>query len=330
MDHYAIQMHSQIFGPMFSMPDFKFDFILHGASSLEFSRMRKTNYHMKFLHIISLATVLFFSGQFVPAAQGAEIKAPRGSVAEKGRPKGMLTRPEGKIEQLIGDSRSEPALFNDPPSSSIPVRKALQVEPDPEEKNEGSSAAFLPNTMDGLNDKRNLTSGDRLSFKVVEDESLPRGLTVTDSMEIDVPYLGRVSAVNKTCKQFAYHVKRLLEKEYYFQATVIVGLDSAGSSGRVASRGKFYLMGQVRNQGAMDIPADEVLKVTTAILRAGGFGPYANKRKVRLVRATKDGQKAKPKIIDCAEILDDGLWDKDVEIIPGDVITVPERLINIF
>ena len=284
---------------------------------------------MKFLHITSLATVMIFSGQFVPAAEGAEIKAPRGSVAEKGRPKGVLTRPGGRIEQLTGDSRSEPALFNDPPSSSIPVRKALQVEPDAEEKNDVSNAAFLPNTMDGLNDKRNLMSGDRLSFKVVEDESLPRTLTVTDSSEIDVPYLGRVSVVNKTCKQFAYHVKRLLEKEYYFQATVIVGLDSAGSSGRVASIGKVYLMGQVRNQGAMDIPADEVLKVTTAILRAGGFGPYANKRKVKLVRGTKDGPKAKPQIIDCSEILDKGLWDKDIEVKPDDIITVPEKMFNI-
>ena len=114
----------------------------------------------------------------------------------------------------------------------IPVAKATRVIESEDVASAGRDApsAFLPNTMDGLNDKRLLINGDRLSFKVVEDEGLPRTLTVTDSSEIDVPYIGRVSAANKTCKQFALHVKRLLEKEYYYQATVIVGLDAAGNA----------------------------------------------------------------------------------------------------
>jgi len=192
------------------------------------------------------------------------------------------------------------------------------------------SSVVLPNTMDGLNDKRPIGIGDRLSFKVVEDEGPARPLVVTDSGEIDVPYIGRVSVGNKTCKQFALYVKRLLEKEYYFQATVIVGLDSAGSSTRAASRGKVYVMGQVRTQGPQDIPVDEVLTVSKAILRAGGFGPYANKKKVRLVRGGKTNSALKPIIIDCVEILDKGKWNTDVEVNPDDIITVPEKLINIF
>lgn len=192
------------------------------------------------------------------------------------------------------------------------------------------SSVPLPNTMDGLNDKRPLGVGDRLSFKIVEDETAPRPLIVTDSMEIDLPYIGRVPASNKTCKQFAYYVKKLLEKEYYFQATVLVGLDSAGGGTRAVSRGKIYVMGQVRSQGAMEIPVDETFTVTKAILRAGGFGPYANKRKVKLVRGGKAGASSSPIIIDCAKILDNGEWSRDVEVNPDDIITVPEKLINIF
>jgi polysaccharide biosynthesis/export protein len=214
----------------------------------------------------------------------------------------------------------------------IPVARATRAV-EPEDTGAGAQAAtsaFLPNTMDGLNDKRLLVNGDRLSFKVVEDEGLPRSLTVTDSSEIDVPYIGRVSVANKTCKQFAFHVKRLLEKEYYYQATVIVGLDAAGNSARAASRGTVYVMGQVRREGPMDLPANEVFTVTKAILRAGGFGPYANKRKVKLVRGTNSGGAAKPIIIDCVEIMDKGQWDKDIEVNPEDIITVPEKWINIF
>ena len=211
------------------------------------------------------------------------------------------------------------------------VRKTneLAIESGGEEKLSGSPVV-LPNTMDGLNDTRRLGVGDRLSFKVVEDEIAPRSLVVTDSMELDVPYIGRVSAVNRSCKQFAYYVKSLLEKEYYYQATVLIGLDSSGAGTRAASRGKIYVMGQVRSPGAMDIPMDEPLTVTKAIIKAGGFGPYANKKNVRLVRSGKSSVTGKPIIINCAEILDKGLWDKDIQLNPEDIITVREKLINLF
>ena len=188
----------------------------------------------------------------------------------------------------------------------------------------------LPNTMGGLNDKRPLAIGDKLSFKVVEDEGLPRTLTITDSYEIDVPYIGRIPIANRTCKQLAYYVKAELEKEYYYQATVIVGLDAAGVGIRPASRGKVYVMGQVRNPGAQDIPVNEVFTVSKAILRAGGFGPYANKKKVRLMRGGGSGAASKPTIIDCVDVLEKGKWDKDIELNPDDIITVPEKIINIF
>ena len=199
-------------------------------------------------------------------------------------------------------------------------------------EDERSSAlpAALPNTMDGLNDKRPLGIGDRLSFKVVEDEIAPRPLIVTDSLEIDVPYVGRVPVGNRTCKQFAYYVKQLLEKEYYFQATVLVGLDSAGGGARAFSRGKVYIMGLVRSAGAMEMPVNETLTVTKAIIRAGGFAPYADKKKVKLIRGGKNGNANKPVIVNCAEILDKGLWDKDVELQPEDIVQVPEKLINLF
>ena len=193
-----------------------------------------------------------------------------------------------------------------------------------------SSGVPLPNTMNGLNDKRPLSIGDKLSFKVVEDEGSPRPVFVTDSGEIDVPYIGRVSVGTKTCKQFAYYVKRLLEKEYYYQATVIIGLDSAGGQTKLSSRGKVYVMGQVRSSGPQEIPAEESYTVSKAIMRAGGFGPYADKKKVRLVRAGKTGMGSKPLIINCFDILEKGNRELDVEVAPEDIITVPEKWINIF
>ena len=231
-------------------------------------------------------------------------------------------------ESILG--KSKPLDAGDPISDIRKAERVSDADRLPADDTAASSYIPLPNTMDGLNDKRPLSIGDKLSFRVVEDEGPPRTLSVTDSAEIDVPYIGRVPVANKTCKQFAYYIKRLLEKEYYYQATVIVGLDAAGAGTRAASRGKCYVMGQVRSPGPQDIPVDETYTVSKAILRAGGFGPYANKKKVKIVRGGKAGATGKPIYVDCAEIFDKGHWDKDVEVGPDDIVTVAEKWINFF
>ena len=194
-----------------------------------------------------------------------------------------------------------------------------------------TSKAPLPNTMDGLNGTRLLIIGDTISLNIIEDESAPRSITVTDSGEIDVPYIGRIPVGNRNCKQLAYFLKGLLEREYYHKATVIIGLDSAGAGSRAISRGTVYVQGQVRSPGPQEIPAGEPYTIGKAILRAGGFGPYADRKKVKLVKGATSGKAPpKPQVINVAEVLDKGHWEKDVEVGPNDSITVPEKWINFF
>jgi protein involved in polysaccharide export with SLBB domain len=179
------------------------------------------------------------------------------------------------------------------------------------------------NSMDVLDDRRQLSIGDRVSFRVVEDRKEPRALVVSDSGEMEVPLIGRVQAANRTCRSLAYAVKALLEKDYYHRATVIIGLDSVTPR----SKGRVYLVGQVRTQGALDLPSNETLTLSKAILRAGGFADYANQRKVRLVR--KSGNAAQPETttVDVTEILK-GHVGKDPVLEPEDMIIVPEKLVN--
>ena len=206
-------------------------------------------------------------------------------------------------------------------------QSAPQQNPAPAEKapvsTSAASTVALTNSMDVLNDKTKLGNGDRLSYRVVEERREPIPLIVTDSGEIEVPYIGRVTVAGKTCKQAALAIKPLLEKEYFYKATVIVGLDTLSTR----SRGKVYLMGQVRTQGSMEIPADETLTVSKVILRAGGLADFANRRKVKLVRKKGPAQ-TETIIVDLVEILDKGHVEKDPVIEPDDLIIVPERLIN--
>ncbi|MGD0744374.1 MAG: polysaccharide biosynthesis/export family protein [Verrucomicrobiota bacterium] len=172
-----------------------------------------------------------------------------------------------------------------------------------------------------------LRVGDTISFRILEDriwnpQNAPQSLVVVDSGEVDVPYIGRVGAVGKTSKQLAAEIKTALEKDYYQQATVVLSLNVA-----TPILGRVYIWGQVRNQGSLDMTVNENLTAGKAILRAGGFADFANKRKVKVVH-TDAGGKSQTSELDMQQILEDGKIDKDIVLQPNDLIIVPSRLVN--
>lgn len=173
-----------------------------------------------------------------------------------------------------------------------------------------------------LDDKHKLVPGDKISFQILEDKNASKSLEVTDSGEVNFPYLGRVSVANKTCLQVAQEIKAPLERDYYYRATVIIGLD-------VASKlvGRVYVVGQVRAQGAIDIPSEEDFTVGKAILCAGGFGDFADRKNVTLVRAGSDGTKQIFEL-NMVDVLEKGRTEKDRSLQKGDFIIVPSRLVN--
>jgi len=175
-----------------------------------------------------------------------------------------------------------------------------------------------------LDDKHRLEPGDKISFQIVEDQDPPISLTVADSSELDVPYVGRVSVAGKTSRQVAEMLKVMLEKDYYYRATVIIGLDSVNKV-----RGKIYIWGQVHNQGPIDMLFNENMTAGQAILRAGGFGDFADKKKVKVVRNPGGTDAAKQVfLINMVDVLENGKVELDIPLQPGDFIIVPSRLVN--
>ena len=199
------------------------------------------------------------------------------------------------------------------------------VDAPPPTANAGTNSATVTgtNNMEGLDDSYKLAIGDQLSFRIVEEKADVRQLEVTDSGELEVPYLGRVPAEGKTCKALAGELKRGLEKEYYRHATVILAVNSM-----TKSRGKIYLSGPVRAAGPQEIPSDEVLTLSKAILRAGGFGDFADTRKVKVTRRSRPGQPEQTFTVNVGLILEKGRNDLDLTLEPGDMIYIPERTIR--
>ena len=187
------------------------------------------------------------------------------------------------------------------------------------------SRVDLTNSMEALDDSYKLGIGDRLSFKIVEDNDDSKSLQVTDSGDIEFPYIGRFPAVGKTCQQLADELKARYEKEYYLHATVIVAVDF-----KARSQGKIYLIGAVGVPGPQEIPSDEQFTLSKAILRAGGFTDFADQHHVRVTRK-EPGQKAsenKVYIVDVGKILTKGQTDLDMDLESGDFIYIPEKMLR--
>ena len=177
---------------------------------------------------------------------------------------------------------------------------------------------------------RSLGVGDRVTYRVDEDRDPPVHLTVTDTGELDIPYLGRVRVVGKSTSRVKSMLKKALEAEYYYTATVHLAIDTvAVRPTKVKSNivGKVYLSGKVNTPGPQDLLRGEQATASKVILRAGGLSEFADARKVKVVRdSTKHGKTTI--IVDIKEVLERGNIERDVRVYDGDLIIVPQRLIN--
>jgi protein involved in polysaccharide export with SLBB domain len=182
-----------------------------------------------------------------------------------------------------------------------------------------TNTSLLPSNLESYvpNDVVKLRVGDKIAFQIKEDRDPARFLTVADSGEVDIPYIGRVKAVEKTCKQLIADCKTELERDYYYKATVIIALDTANPFA-----GRVYVWGQVKNQGAIDLRVNENLRVSQAILRAGGFADFAKRTAVKLIREGRTTE------LNMDDIIKKGKIDKDAIVQPDDTIMVPQSWVQ--
>jgi protein involved in polysaccharide export with SLBB domain len=187
---------------------------------------------------------------------------------------------------------------------------------------EGQTTSGPITSIDQLDNQTSIQIGDQLTFRILEDEDPATLLTVSDSGQVQVPYVGSVMAMNRTPRDLAYQIKRALESNLYKKATVMISVERR----TVRSPGRIYLTGEIARPGPLELRANESLTLAQAILESGGFSDFANKRKVKLVRAS--APKTEIKVIDVAAIVTQGRADLDVALKPGDVIVVPARFFN--
>lgn len=185
-------------------------------------------------------------------------------------------------------------------------------------------AYFPQDRMEVVDPDKRLAAGDEVTVEIEQDREGGFAKVVSATGEIDVQPLGRVKVAGRSAAEAQAEIKRLLEKDYYYTATVRVSIDRRSRT--VVKAGQITMSGEIRLVGPMDLMEGEKLTVSQAVLKAGGFGAFANQRKVQVTRS--EGGGSRQFYVDVKEILEKGLVGKDVVVQDGDRINVPRAMIK--
>ena len=96
-----------------------------------------------------------------------------------------------------------------------PAETDLNLDPGITEPGYGFRAPGTKPPVGQLDDSRVLEVGDKVSFRVAEEDEPSQVLAVASSGEIEFPLAGRVRAAGRTCREVAAEVERRLEAKYY-------------------------------------------------------------------------------------------------------------------
>ena len=151
---------------------------------------------------------------------------------------------------------------------------------------------------------------------VWKNQDLSREVVVRPDGMISMPLIGDVPAANLTANNLAKRISDRLT-EYMASPIVSVQLKEVNSY-------FIYVMGEVSKPGKF--PLKSYANVMQGISLAGGFGPFAKKNKIKVLRVTTDGSNEKRQIeipVQYDDILKGNATVGNFYLRSGDVIVVP-------
>lgn len=159
---------------------------------------------------------------------------------------------------------------------------------------------------------------DRLQVSVWRNPELSVTVPVRPDGKISIPLVGDVQAGGRTPTQVAEAIRQKLSA-YIRDPSVAVILTELRSHEFLS---RVRVTGAVRAPRSM--PFRQGMTVLDAVLEAGGVNDFAAANRAKLYRNLR-GQ---TEVLDVslADILNKGRLETNVMLVPGDVITVPERL----
>jgi polysaccharide export outer membrane protein len=159
---------------------------------------------------------------------------------------------------------------------------------------------------------------DTLQVSVWRHEDLSVSVPVRPDGQISVPLGGEVAAAGRTPPEVARSIEEALA-EYVRDPQVAVIVTELNSH---------EYLSRVRVTGAvpspLSLPYRPGMTVLDLVLEAGGTTEFAAPSRARVYR--RSGTQTQTMDVRLDRILEDGDLDSNIELRPGDVVTVPERV----
>lgn len=159
---------------------------------------------------------------------------------------------------------------------------------------------------------------DNLRVEVWRNPDLSVVVPVRPDGRISTPLVGDVKAAGLTPSQLSNSLESKLSKfiREPHVSVIVTGLNSKEYEFRVR------VTGAVRKP--ISIPYRKGMTVLDLVLAAGGTNEFASPNRTKLHRKTRAGVKSIG--IKLGEILNNGQLQSNFDLMPGDIVTVPERV----
>jgi len=149
---------------------------------------------------------------------------------------------------------------------------------------------------------------DILGITVWRNPDLATEIEVDQDGYVPLPLLGKVKAGSLTLRQFEDELTKLWGRDYIKDPYVRVSL----------KKKQFFVLGEVKEPGSFEMVGN--MTVLKAISMAGGFTAYAAEGGIYILRT----KKSVPEKIEIDFSAIQKGRSEDIEIRPGDVVTVPQ------
>lgn len=157
-----------------------------------------------------------------------------------------------------------------------------------------------------------INPGDVLQITVWKEDGMDREVLVLPDGTITFPLIGSFSVAGMTPTDVQETIKEKLTR-FIPSASVAVMIKAA--LGHTVN-----VIGQVTKPG--EVVMGHRLTVMQALSQAGGLTPYADEGSIKILRHNSEGKEVAI-AFDYSEIASGRKLDKDITLLPGDVIVVP-------
>ena len=174
-----------------------------------------------------------------------------------------------------------------------------------------SIALALVSVASYAQDTYRLNPGDILNISVWNEEALQQEVTVLPDGTISFPLVGVLKVVNKTPGQIQEEMKQKLSR-LIPDPEINLAVSSVGGN-------NIFIIGKVLQPGRF--PMTSPTDVVQALSLAGGFTPYAETKKIQILR--RIGKKQNVIKFDYTKIADGKALETNILLRSGDTIVVP-------